>query len=70
MSDSVSGLISPAIPVIRQSFFGSVLFSGGTVDNEATVNRVSDIALSFARADAHCVAPSDMSDGRIRAIKP
>lgn len=38
----------------------SVLFSDGTVDNEATVNRVSDIALSFARTDAHCVAPSDM----------
>lgn len=41
----------------------------GSVDNEASVSRVSDIALAFARAGAHCVAPSDMSDGRIRAIK-
>ncbi|KAJ6119066.1 hypothetical protein N7471_013017 [Penicillium samsonianum] len=47
----------------------SVLFKDGTVNNEATVTRVSDMALSFARAGANCVAPSDMSDGRIRAIK-
>ncbi|KAF9883355.1 hypothetical protein FE257_003571 [Aspergillus nanangensis] len=47
----------------------SVLFSDGTVDNKATVKRVSDMALSFAQDGAHCVAPSDMSDGRIRAIK-
>ncbi|KAJ5297582.1 Porphobilinogen synthase [Penicillium antarcticum] len=47
----------------------SVLFEDGTVDNEATIARVSNMALSFARAGANCVAPSDMSDGRIRAIK-
>ncbi|KAI1189232.1 delta-aminolevulinic acid dehydratase [Nemania serpens] len=47
----------------------AVLFEDGTVDNEASVARVSDVALSFAKAGVHCVAPSDMSDGRIRAIK-
>ncbi|KJK65898.1 euALADPBGScysteinerich [Aspergillus parasiticus SU-1] len=47
----------------------AVVFEDGTVDNEASVARVSDIALSFAQAGVHCVAPSDMSDGRIRAIK-
>ncbi|EFR02786.1 delta-aminolevulinic acid dehydratase [Nannizzia gypsea CBS 118893] len=47
----------------------AVLFKDGTVDNEASVARISDIALSFAQAGVHCVAPSDMSDGRIRAIK-
>jgi porphobilinogen synthase len=47
----------------------AVVFEDGTVDNEASVARISDIALSFARAGVHCVAPSDMSDGRIRAIK-
>ena len=47
----------------------AVLFPDGTVDNEASVARISDISLSFARAGVHCVAPSDMSDGRIRAIK-
>jgi porphobilinogen synthase len=47
----------------------AVLFEDGTVDNEASVERISDIALAFAKAGVHCVAPSDMSDGRIRAIK-
>jgi porphobilinogen synthase len=47
----------------------AVLFDDGLVDNEASVARISDIALSFARAGVHCVAPSDMSDGRVRAIK-
>ncbi|KAE8422121.1 delta-aminolevulinic acid dehydratase [Aspergillus pseudocaelatus] len=51
----------PAIPLIREAFPG--LYS---VANWA---RVSDIALSFAQAGVHCVAPSDMNDGRIRAIK-
>ncbi|KAG8628403.1 hypothetical protein KVT40_004276 [Elsinoe batatas] len=47
----------------------AITFPDGSVDNEASVARISDIALSFARAGVHCVAPSDMSDGRIRAIK-
>ena len=47
----------------------AIVFDDGAVDNEASVARISDIALSFARAGVHCVAPSDMSDGRIRAIK-
>ncbi|KAK5998045.1 Delta-aminolevulinic acid dehydratase [Cladobotryum mycophilum] len=49
----------------------AVLFEDGSgaVDNEASVDRISDIALAFAKAGAHCVAPSDMSDGRVRAIK-
>lgn len=47
----------------------AITFPDGSVDNEASVARISDIALSFARAGVHCVAPSDMSDGRIRATK-
>ena len=47
----------------------AIVSDDGTVDNEASVSRISDIALSFARAGVHCVAPSDMSDGRIRATK-
>ncbi|KAJ6779388.1 hypothetical protein PWT90_03943 [Aphanocladium album] len=66
----------PALYVIADISFSqythhghSILFEDGTIDNEASVARVSDIAIAFARAGAHCVAPSDMSDGRIRAIK-
>jgi porphobilinogen synthase len=35
----------------------------------ASANRVADVALSYAKAGAHLVAPSDMMDGRIKAIK-
>ncbi|KAF8135832.1 hypothetical protein EV363DRAFT_1321784 [Boletus edulis] len=34
-----------------------------------SVDRMAEVALNYARAGAHCVAPSDMMDGRIRAIK-
>ncbi|PYH94190.1 aldolase [Aspergillus ellipticus CBS 707.79] len=35
----------------------AVCFDDGTVDNEASVERISDISLSFAQAGVHCVAP-------------
>ena len=47
----------------------AILAEDRSVDNEASVDRISDMALAYAKAGAHCVAPSDMSDGRIRAIK-
>lgn len=34
-----------------------------------SVARIADVALSYAKAGVDCVAPSDMMDGRIRAIK-
>ena len=34
-----------------------------------SVERISDVAMAYAEAGAHCVAPSDMNDGRVRAIK-
>jgi porphobilinogen synthase len=40
-----------------------------TVDTPHSVARIADVALSYAKAGVHCVAPSDMMDGRIRAIK-
>ncbi|SPN97334.1 probable porphobilinogen synthase [Cephalotrichum gorgonifer] len=46
-----------------------ILREDGTLNNQLSVDRISDVALSYARAGAHCVAPSDMNDGRIRAIK-
>ncbi|GHJ87787.1 hypothetical protein NliqN6_4189 [Naganishia liquefaciens] len=39
------------------------------LDMSASANRVADVALSYAKAGAHIVAPSDMMDGRIKAIK-
>src|SRR3954453_4219184 len=41
----------------------------GEVDNDATLALLSKEALSHARAGADIVAPSDMMDGRVRAIR-
>jgi porphobilinogen synthase len=39
------------------------------VDNDATLPRLADAALAYARAGADVVAPSDMMDGRVAAIR-
>ena len=41
----------------------------GQVDNDASLEILSRVALSHARAGADFVAPSDMMDGRVRAIR-
>ncbi|KAL9639759.1 MAG: hypothetical protein Q9164_000730 [Protoblastenia rupestris] len=46
-----------------------ILRDDGTLNNSLSVDRISDVAMAYAEAGAHCVAPSDMNDGRIRAIK-
>ena len=42
---------------------------GETVDNDATLPLLAAAALSYARAGADIVAPSDMMDGRVGAIR-
>jgi porphobilinogen synthase len=42
---------------------------GDHVDNRASVHELAHVALSYAQAGADCVAPSDMMDGRIAAIR-
>ncbi|KAA1469326.1 tetrapyrrole biosynthesis porphobilinogen synthase [Dentipellis sp. KUC8613] len=46
-----------------------LLHEDGTIRSEVSALRIGEVALSYAKAGAHCVAPSDMMDGRIRAIK-
>lgn len=41
----------------------------GVIDNDQTVKRLAEIALSQARAGADMVAPSDMMDGTVAAIR-
>ena len=41
----------------------------GRVLNDETVHVLCDMALSHARAGADCMAPSDMMDGRVGAIR-
>ncbi|HEV7586355.1 MAG TPA: porphobilinogen synthase [Solirubrobacteraceae bacterium] len=46
-----------------------VLGEDGTVDNDASLELLSRTAVSHARAGANLVAPSDMMDGRVGAIR-
>jgi porphobilinogen synthase len=45
------------------------VLKGGEVDNDATLALLAREAVSHARAGADVVAPSDMMDGRVRAIR-
>lgn len=46
-----------------------ILRDDGSLNNALSVDRISDVAMAYANAGAHCVAPSDMNDGRVRGIK-
>jgi porphobilinogen synthase len=46
-----------------------VVRADGTVDNDATLDLLARTAVSQARAGADMVAPSDMMDGRVGAIR-
>ncbi|XP_075226560.1 porphobilinogen synthase [Lycorma delicatula] len=46
-----------------------ILNKDGSFINEASIYRLGQIALSYAKAGCHVVAPSDMMDGRVGAIK-
>jgi len=45
------------------------ILRGGDVDNDATLPLLARAALAYARAGADVVAPSDMMDGRVGAIR-
>lgn len=45
------------------------ILSGNDVDNDATLEILASSAVSHARAGADMVAPSDMMDGRVAAIR-
>lgn len=45
------------------------ILKGEIVDNDITLEYLSKIALSHAEAGAHIIAPSDMMDGRVGAIR-
>jgi porphobilinogen synthase len=45
------------------------LIDNGDVDNDRTLHLLGQVALSHAEAGADVVAPSDMMDGRVLAIR-
>nr|XP_033816572.1 delta-aminolevulinic acid dehydratase isoform X2 [Geotrypetes seraphini] len=46
-----------------------ILREDGTLQNEASCQRLAEVALAYAKAGCQIIAPSDMMDGRIGAIK-
>ncbi|KAK3602548.1 hypothetical protein CHS0354_003800 [Potamilus streckersoni] len=46
-----------------------ILFEDGSINNEASIARLAEISVSYAKAGCQIIAPSDMMDGRIGAIK-
>ncbi|OQV22488.1 Delta-aminolevulinic acid dehydratase [Hypsibius exemplaris] len=46
-----------------------ILRSDGVIDNDASIFRLAEISLAYAEAGAHIIAPSDMMDCRVGAIK-
>jgi porphobilinogen synthase len=42
---------------------------GGTIDNDSSLATLAQVALNYARAGADAVAPSDMMDGRVGALR-
>lgn len=46
-----------------------ILREDGSLNNDLSLKRLAEVAVNYAKAGSQCVAPSDMMDGRIRAIK-
>jgi porphobilinogen synthase len=43
--------------------------SKGVIDNDPSIQTLAEVALNYAHAGADAVAPSDMMDGRVQAIR-
>jgi porphobilinogen synthase len=48
---------------------GHVIPGTGTIDNDSSIETLARVALNYARAGADAVAPSDMMDGRVQAMR-
>lgn len=42
---------------------------GGRIDNDSSIATLAQVALNYTRAGADALAPSDMMDGRVQAIR-
>lgn len=81
IDQAINGIVHTVIPLIREALpeleiMTDVCLCSYTEDghchvgdNDTTIEILADIALSHAVAGAHVVAPSDMMDGRIQAIR-
>ncbi|MGI8827831.1 MAG: porphobilinogen synthase [Chloroflexota bacterium] len=71
LKDAVPGLLTIADTCLCEytSHGHCGILRDGYVDNDATLDVLAQVAVSQATAGADMVAPSDMMDGRIRALR-
>lgn len=63
-------IVMPDVALDPYSVYGhDGIVSQGKIDNDATNESLARIAVSLAEAGADVVAPSDMMDGRVQAIR-
>ncbi|KAI0230032.1 Aminolevulinate dehydratase [Massospora cicadina] len=46
-----------------------ILHEDGSLDSPASCERLAEVSLQYAQAGCHVLVPSDMMDGRVKAIK-
>lgn len=56
-------------PFTSHGHCGIIDSEEGIINNHKSIQRIAEISLAYAQAGAHVVAPSDMMDNRIGAIK-
>jgi len=78
---AADGIVQTAIPVLKARFPGLEIITDVCLcsftpdghcqvgDNDATIELLARVAVSHAAAGADTVAPSDMMDGRVQAIR-
>ncbi len=71
IKDAVPGMVvMPDVALDPYSIYGhDGIITKGLVDNDATNEALTKMAVSHAKAGADIVAPSDMMDGRVAAIR-
>mgnify|MGYP003606422987 FL=1 len=71
IKDAVPGMIiMPDVALDPYSMYGhDGIITNGKIDNDATNDSLVRMSVSLAEAGADIVAPSDMMDGRIAAIR-
>ena len=71
IKDAVPGMIiMPDVALDPYSMYGhDGIITNGKIDNDATNDSLVKMSISLAEAGADIVAPSDMMDGRVAAIR-
>jgi porphobilinogen synthase len=71
IKDAVPGMIiMPDVALDPYSMYGhDGIITNGKVDNDATNDSLVKMSVSLAEAGADIIAPSDMMDGRVAAIR-